>query len=515
MNEPGAAAATLADGVSLLAGTIARTLGPSAGSVLHLRGRGLPEVLDDSATVARRITGQSGDREHAGVMILRSMCESMHLRYGDGAATATVLAQALSTRAARLVVGGAEAVAVRRGIERGVSAATRALADSAVAINGANDLARLATGAARDPEIGKVLGEMFDILGEQAGLIIEERTLPGIDRSYVDGARWRARPAYKGVLPEGTTELTVRDPLVVVVDAVLREVEHVLPAMELAIGSPLMLVSRGIEGVARQLVERNRAVVIPVCLGSAASSTSDDLEDFALSTGATLLSDVVGRTVDRAACGHARQAVLRKNRLTISDGGGDAEQIRQRVSEVSAHTAGLERGKDEWRKARLRIARLAGSVGVIVVGGYTESERQQQIERVTKAQRVLEMALVDGVVPGGGVAYLQCIPAVIAAGKDCSADERWGVEAVATALEAPFRQIVHNSGGASANALERVRELGDGWGFEAREETYVSMTKAGVLDSAGVARGALQAAGSVASTIVSTAEIVRGRKAAA
>jgi chaperonin GroEL len=504
------AVAELSAGVRALACLLGRTLGPATGPVLYRT-----ESLTDSAVLARRVTALAGPHGQAsvqaGVQALRSLCLAMHQRYGDGAATAAVLTAALVERLARLVPGGADPVVLRRGVERGVAAATRALADAAVEVADEEELTGLATAAAHDPVVGAVLGELFDVLGPAAGLVVEVRDVPGVDREYVDGARWRARPAYREVLPDGATELTLADPLVLVADAVLSTVEDVLPALETAARArkPLVLVCRGLDAAARTLVarNRNRATVVPVCLVPGARA---DLADLALLTGATVLADALGRgprSADPTVCGTARRAVLGRDRLTVTGGAGGP--VESRLAELAALSATVDRGSAGWRALRLRAARLSGAQGVVVVGGYTERDRAVLTERVAKAQRVLELALTEGVLPGGGVAYLDCVPAVRAVHCDSDA-ERWGVDAVAEALAAPFRQLMRNHRHPDT-ALTRLTELGPGWGIDLRDGRFAPMAKAGVLDSAGTLRAALVAAGSLAATVATTASIVRVR----
>lgn len=518
----------VARGVVSFGGVIARTYGPVAGRILVSRGRGVPEVLDDSGVLARRIVGLDERREHAGAMAVREMCLAMRERYGDGAACAAVLATALVKSATRRAAAGGNPMAIRDGIERGVAAACAALDSAAQPVGGADDLARLATGVVHDRELAAMLGELYDILGPDAGLIIEETTVPGVDRFYVDGARWRARPAYSEAFADGATELTLRNPLVVVADATLSHPADVVAMLDAAATErrPLLLIARGVEADARVCLQRNRhrVVVTAMCLASGASALDSDLEDVALMTGATLLADARGtspRSFRPLHAGSATQVLAHKRRLVVHGWPADRQDVERRADEVRASLSGATRGSDRWRKLRLRLARLCGAMGGIVVGGHTETERKHQIEHVRKAQRVLEQALSVGVVAGGGVALLECARGVDEArGRCTTVDEAWGVDAVLEALPAPFMQIVANSAVRHDRphpdvALHRVRELGSGWGFDARDGSYVQMAKACVLDCAGVLQGALQAAGSLAGTVVTTAGVVRARSDAA
>ncbi|WP_162605722.1 TCP-1/cpn60 chaperonin family protein [Jiangella aurantiaca] len=529
LRDGGAAAvASLAAGVETLGAVLARTYGPVAGTVLLDSGRALPEVVEDGGLLARRITGLPDRRGHAGVMALRDTCLATRRRYGDGAATVAVLARSMVAQASRLVVAGAHPVSLRRGIERGVTAASAALTATATAVSSDDDLRRLAAGACHDSEVSEVLAELFGLLGERAGLIVEERSTPGVERGYVDGARWRAKPAFREVVPDGSTDVALRDPEIVVADATLTAVEDVVPALEHALASrrPLLLVVRGIESAAKAAVLGNRArsTIIPMRLASVERQVPDDIADLALLTGATVLGDVLGRpprTLRPADCGRARLVVLTRRHVTVSGGAGTPAGAEARAGQLLGRAAAIERGSDEWRAARMRIARLSGAQGVIVVGGYTAGERQLRADRVAKAQRVLELAARGGAVPGGGVALLECAEAVRAARSGCAGiDEAWGVDLVATALSAPLRQLVDNYRSRHEAphpdlALARIADLGQGWGFDAQQGEFAPMAKAGVLDAAGVLTGAVEAAGSLTATLVSSAAVVTARRRAA
>jgi chaperonin GroEL len=435
-------------------------------------------------------------------------------------ATASVLAQALLRGATRLVAAGADPMRLRPGIERGVAAAAEALAAQAVPAAGQDMLSRLATGVTGDPELGALLGEMFDILGVGAALLVEEFAAPHLDREYLDGGRWRARPAARALMPEGTAELTLDQPLVLVIDQKIDHLGQVQAALELAVRTPgrpaLLLVARGIGGEALSTLTLNHARGA-LTIGAAIVTTSDpalsqDLDDIALMTGGQVLADLLGRppqAVRPAYFGRARRATLSHEHLTIVGGSGDSQAIQQRVAELRGRVARLEYTHHDWERLRMRAARLAGGVGIIKVGAYTTRARDIKKELVKKALCVLAAALEEGLVPGGGVAYLNCRPAVLAARARCAdADEAAGVGLVAAALDAPFAQIVSNHGGVYPPlARAEIERLGPGFGFDTLCGRYVSMADIGVLDSLSVTRGALRLAASTA-VMASTTELV-------
>ena len=515
---------SLLAGVAAMSKLLSRTLGPSAAPVLS--GGASLELLADSAMLARRITGLAGvGRAHnAGALLVGELARTVRETYGDGAATAAVLAGVMVGQAGRLVNAGVQPVDLRRGIDRGVDAACRSLATQATEV-GLEEARGLFDAAVHDAALGALLAEMFDLLGEHPALLIEERDRlvpsvagPLVDHEYVDGARWRARPADGGWLPEGKSELTLREPLIVVVDGVLRQADDVVPVLDLAHreGRPLLLVSRDVEADASRILLAMRTqpgapLVAPWCLASAGTRVGDDLEDLAVLTGASVLTAVLGRhpgTVRSADCGSARHVSLTRAQLTVSESAGDPAD---RIETLSARLQRTPAGH-ETNALRLRLARLAGSLGVVTITGGPDPERALYRARIENGQRVFESARAGGVVGGGGTAYLRCRPDVLSARAECGTeDQRCGVDVVLAALEAPFRQLVRSHGSESPSvAVEKLAELGDGWGFDASEGSYVDVRASGLVDSAGVAEGALRSAGSLAGAVITTTLVAAG-----
>jgi chaperonin GroEL len=422
--------------------------------------------------------------------------------------------------AIKLITAGANPMLMRQGIERGVAAAGRALEAQAEPAVDQKVLSAMATGITGDPDLGAVLGEMFDVLGEHAALIIEEFVAPYLEREYLDGGRWPARTASRLLMPNEGAELTLQNPRVLVVDQKIETLAQVQPALEAAATAPdkrpLLIVAREISGEALGTLTLNHSYG-KLSIGAVTLTNygflSDDLSDVGLLTGAPVIAEMVGRPPERVSLadfGQARRAMLGREGLTLVGGAGDQGQIRQRISQLRMQLAGLGRTDNAWERLRLRAARLAGGVGILKIGAYTHSERALRQEQARKAIRTLELALAEGVAPGGGAAYLACRPAVLAACSACaSEDELHGVRLVAKALEAPFSQIIRNHGLIDpAVALHEVSRLGAGYGFEALSERYVPMAEAGVLDCVSVLRGALEAAASAAVMVITTDVVV-------
>jgi chaperonin GroEL len=506
-------------GVDQLAHLLAATLGPTRGLVMVDRGSRAPELLSDSGMIARRVIELPRRADDIGAMTLRHAVWAVRERCGDGGATTAVLARALVRKAARRVAAGFDPMLMRRGMEQATTAAIGALEAQARPALGAELLARLATSITGDVELSKLLGEMFDVLGPGAALTIEPYAAPYLEREYLDGGRWEARSASRMLLPHEHGDLVLDNVRVAVVDQDVTTLEQVRPLLELAVSSgrePLLLVARKISGEALGtlvLNHANGALSIGALELTNTGFVSEEIDDLALLCGARLLSDVADRPLRQVALGdlgRARKALLSRGKLTILGGAGDKASVRERIAQVRRRLSKLGRTDAEWARLRMRAACLAGGIGVLKIGAYTQSEREIRYELANKAVRALELAVEQGVVPGGGVAYLDAIPAALAAREQCASEhEAEGAALLAAALAAPFHQIVRNHGLVPpAVALDAVRRLGPGHGFDALSGTYVCMAETGVLDALASTRAALESAASAAGTIMTTEVLV-------
>ncbi|MET9022067.1 TCP-1/cpn60 chaperonin family protein [Actinopolymorpha sp. NPDC004070] len=525
--------AALMAGFDTLARLLALTLGPSRGVVLNDAGGGTAEGLDDAATIARRVTTLPGRGANAGAALLREAVRTVVGRHGDGGATTAVLTAAIVRHAHRMVAAGANPVLVREGITAAVGCAADALKGQASPVEGPDDLAGLVTAASGDRALAGAVGELLDVLGPDGAVVVEESVRTGVAHDYVDGSRWPARPAGPELLSGGGafggshTELTLVDPAVVVADVVLDEPAQVVPILEavraLPGRPPLLLVARDVTGGAATtcLLNDRRGLVVsaPVVLTTAGVRQGEDLADLALLTGATVLSPEFGPPPERfvpAYAGRARRAVVRAGHMSVAGGEGDrgaltdlAARLRTRAWELDDGSEASTRTADRmW----LRQARLLGRVGAVRVGAATEAERDDRLRTARRAVRLARTALREGVVTGGGVAYLDCVDAVRTAWAHCTDPDRGaGMDAVAAALEAPFLRLVANAGARDPRvALAAVRALGPGHGIDVLTDRCLPMRAAGVFDVAGVAVAAVEAAGATAGVLVS-ASVVSGR----
>ncbi|MBX5449332.1 TCP-1/cpn60 chaperonin family protein [Thermogemmatispora sp.] len=512
----------LVRGVDLLARPLALTLGPARTLVLNERNRSECEVLADASTIARRVIALRRRSDNLGAMLLRKMALELHERYGDGVALAAVMVRALVHEAARLLAAGASPSALARGLQRAIEAVERALERQARPLTRCEEVQALVLGVTGDGELSEVLARMFEVLGPCSTIVTEELPRPGLDHEYIRGGKWDGYIPARALLPEGEAALILRQPAIVLADEELREVEQVLPILELALAEPcrppLLLIARAIDGPALTMLTANHVrgllTLGLLVLSSGATLVHDDLADIAALTGGVVLSELTGtlcRHIRREHLGHAQQAILTPTGVTIIGGQGHRRDIQERIAAVRAQLREAPRGKNsEWEFLRLRLARLTGGIGILKIGAVSEHELELRKEQAEKALRVLEAAYEGGLVPGGGVALLNCLPALEEArAACCHDDERCGVELLRVALQEPLLQIVRNYGGVHPPlVLEEVRRRGADYGFDALRGEVVSMWERGILDCCSIVRGALRAAVSLATMLLTTDAVV-------
>jgi chaperonin GroEL len=511
----------LATGFDQLAALMSVTLGPSQGPILNARSQGSVELLSDAGTIARRIVEVPDRGRNTGAMIARHLAWRMHGLYGDGAATAVVLARQMVREAVKRIAAGVEPVSISRGLEQALATALEVLAAASTPACGLDVLTGTASGITGDPELGAVLGEIVDLLGAEATVTIEEFPVPYLDREYIEGATWRAHPAARAMIPEGHDEIVLDNPLILLADQRLAEVGDVLPALELAAQSPgrrpLLVVSAKIGDHALSTLTINHAqgkVTAVAALPSASGAAlTDALGDLATLTGGALVGDALGLPPARlrpADLGSAHKVALSRDRLTLVGGAGDPASVQDRSSLLRRRMANVSPGSEEWKRLRDRAAQLNGRGVILKVGAHSETERTRQRAQAEKALLVLTGMLADGVLPGGGVAYLECVPAVCRLREEsATAGYGHGIDVFLSALEAPFKQLIRNDGRVHPLvALAEARRLGGGFGFDVRTGHHVDVRQQGILESARVAQGALALATSTAISVITTGAIV-------
>lgn len=517
------ASAGMKRGFDTLARLLALTLGPTQGVVvMESFGASKFEALSDASTIARRMLALPDRVEDVGAMLLRNLVWRTHLAVGDGTATAAVLSQAILNHAHRYQVAGANAMALRHGIELAVGAAAAALGQMARPIEDEEEFACAAQTITAEPDLGRILGEMFYILGPDAHITIQDYVAPYLEREYHEGGRWGARLASRYFVNNPVAQSTSASAChVAIYDGALVELEDVQPILELITRvqpGRLLLVARAISGVALSTLvlnhQRNTVEVIAVELHRPGLRGTSDCEDLAVLTGTRVFSPATGsglRGITASDLGTLRRVEIRAEVMAVVGDEGHSAAVRRHIETLRVRMAGLPEDDEARSELHFRLARLAGQAGTLKIGASTEAEQKVLRQKAEKGVRALPIALREGVIPGGGVAYLNCIPTVRRLSVEGEA--ALGVEVLACALEAPFLRIVYNAGEASPRAvLCEARRLGTQYGYDVLQRQIVRMEAAGILDAAGVLRWVLETAASGAVMALTTEAIVLKRR---
>ncbi|MCD6291468.1 MAG: chaperonin GroEL [Anaerolineae bacterium] len=508
-------------GIDAMANVVGVTYGPRGGVVVNDSiGRNEIELLTDGATIARRIIELPGRSTDVGAMLLRHMVWHMRQEMGDGSVTTAILTQAILREAHQRIAAGANAMMIRRGLERALRAAVQALRDMAVPVEGEDRIAAMATAVTGDPDIGRMLGEIFDILGPEGALVVEEYASTYLEREYVEGARWKGNydsPYFINDVPHRLCVL--ENPRILITDARISELSDVQPIMEQMIqakAGPLAIIAWGVSGVALgTLVTNHQRKVLPavsVKFGLIGEHRLRALEDMAIMTGARFITEQAGMKVADARLedlGRARRIEVGEKEFTIIGPQGDPSAVRQRLAQIKAE---LQRTSDleERDKLRERINWLSGGIGILKIGAASEKEREIKKERAQEAAKLIAAAMEEGVVPGGGVAYLNVIPAVRAV--EAEGDEAFGVDILADALRAPLEKLLSNAGLYPPVVIEEIQRRGPGYGYNVITEEITDMMEAGVMDAVKVLRTALETAVSGAIMAFTTGALVLHRE---
>lgn len=513
----------LKEGFDQLADLLALTLGPRGGTIASdFRANREVERFADAATAARRILEVPGRAQNVGAMLVRNLVWRVHKDVGDGAATAAVLAQALLDEGFRVTVAGANPMLMREGVGKGLKAALQALNQMAFPVRDEEDLTGLALAVTGEPRLSLVLGEMFDVLGPDAHITIEEYVAPYVDREYFEGSHWKAELASPYLVTHPPTRrCIVQNPLVVVYDGILTDFEEVEPLLRLmdAAGEEkdLLVAAKKVSGQALASFVVNhqagRLRVAAVQFSQIDRKRRDLFHDLALQTGATVLGPEVGRplrTITWEDMGRATRAEADKEKLVVVGGQGDRTAMQEHLDGLRLRLQ-QEEDEDERETLRQRIARLSGGVAVLKVGDASRAGQQELRQKAEKAVKALALAAREGMVPGGGVAFLNCVEAVRSV--EAEGDAAVGVRILARALEAPFRRIVRNAGlHHPAVILHEARRRGPEFGYDALRGEVVPMREADILDAVGVCRRALEIGASAAMMALTIAAIVFHRE---
>ena len=504
----------LGRGVDQLANAVKVTLGPKGRNVVLEKKFGAPTITNDGVTIARDIE-LPDPFENMGAQLVKEVATKTNDVAGDGTTTATVLAQAMIQEGMRNVAAGANPMILKKGIELAVKKLVAEIQSKAIDVNGKQDIAQVASVSAADEEIGALIAEAMDRVGNDGVITVEESKTLQTELNVVEGMQFdRGYLSPYMVTDPDKMEAVVNEPLILITDRKISMIADLLPALEkvVKLGKELVIIAEDVDGeaLATLVVNRLRGTLKAVAVKAPGFGDRRKamLEDIAILTGGVVISEEVGlklENVDLEHLGTARQVRITKDETIIVDGNGDKEVIARRVAQVRAQA---EEATSEFDKEKLqeRLAKLSGGVAVIEVGAATEVELKDKKLRIEDALNATRAAVEEGIVAGGGTTLIDIIPALD--GIEATGDVLTGVNLVRRAVEEPLRQIAYNAGLEGSVVVERVKSTESGIGFNALTEEYVDMVKAGIVDPAKVTRSALQNAASIAALVLTTESIV-------
>ena len=504
----------LLKGVNALSNAVKVTLGPKGRNVLLDKSFGAPLVTKDGVTVAKEIELED-KLENMGAQMVKEVASKTSDVAGDGTTTATVLAQAIVTEGHRNLAAGANPMDLKRGIEQGVSAATKQLHSISKSVTGSKEIAQVGTiSANNDSTIGDIISESMEKVGKDGVITIEEAKSAETSLEVVEGMQFdRGYLSPYFVTDSDRMEVTLEDPYIILVEKKVSNMKDILPAIEqiAKTGNPFLLIAEDIEGEALATLVVNKIRGTLKCAAVKAPGFGDRrkamLEDLGILTGGQVVSEDMGMKLEDltlAKLGQAKSVVIDKDNTTVIDGSGDSDGIKSRIGQIRSQIEDTTSDYDR-EKLQERLAKLAGGVAVINVGAATEVEMKEKKARVEDALHATRAAVEEGIVPGGGVALIRSLDSVTKAVKEIKqSDQKVGAEIVLKALEAPLRQIVANAGLEGALIVDKVKASSTNEGFDAQSESYVDMIKEGIIDPTKVVRTALENAASVASLLLTT-----------
>ena len=507
---------SLLEGVNKLADTVKVTLGPKGRNVVLDKSYGAPLITNDGVTIAKEI--ELEDKfENMGARLVKEVSTKTNDVAGDGTTTATVLAQAMIKEGVKNVAAGADPMAIKRGIEKAVDGAVEELKEITSPVNGKEDIARVASISANNSEVGSLIADAMEKVSKDGVITIEESKTSNTELNVVEGMQFdKGYVSPYMVTDTEKMEAIVDNPYILITDRKISNIQEILPLLENLMQSSgkLVIICDDIESEALSTLILNKLRGVLNVVAVKAPGFGDKrkamLEDIAILTGGEVISQDLGmelKDTQIEQLGRAKQIKVQKENTIIVDGSGDKEAISTRVKQIKAQ---IEETKSEFDKENLqeRLAKIAGGVAVIGVGAATEVEMKDKKLRIEDALSATKAAVEEGIVAGGGTAYVNIIPAVEKIAKSLNGGEKLGAEIVLKALEEPVKQIARNAGLEPAVILENVRKSAVGFGFDADKEQYVDMKKAGIVDPTKVTRSALQNAASIAAMVLTTESLV-------
>ena len=512
---------SLQKGIDQLANTVKITLGPKGRNVVLDKKFGAPLITNDGVTIAKEIE-LSDPFENMGAQLVKEVATKTNDAAGDGTTTATLLAQALVREGMKNVTAGANPMVLKKGIQKAVDTAVKAVIANSQKVNGSADIARVATVSCGDEEIGKLIAEAMEKVSADGVITLEESKTAETYTEVVEGMQFdRGYISPYMVTDTDKMEAVLDDALLLITDKKISNIQEILPLLEQIVqsGKKLLIIAEDIEGEALTTLLLNKLRGTFTCVAVKAPGFGDRrkemLRDIAILTGAEVISSELGlelkdATVDQL--GHASQVKVQKENTIIVGGTGSKEAIADRVGQIKSQLANTTSEFDK-EKLQERLAKLAGGVAVIKVGAATEIEMKEKKLRIEDALSATKAAVEEGIVAGGGTALINAIPAVQALVDSMDGDEKTGAKIVLKALEEPVRQIAINAGVDGSVIVNALLTSGKvGYGYDAYNETYVDMIPAGIVDPTKVTRSALQNAASVAAMVLTTESLVADEK---
>ena len=507
----------LEKGVNQLADTVKITLGPKGRNVVLDKKFGAPLITNDGVTIAKEIE-LPDPFENMGAQIVKEVSTKTNDVAGDGTTTATLLAQAIIREGLKNLAAGANPMIMKKGIASATAAAVAAIKENSKPVNGTEDIARVGAVSSGDETIGKLIAEAMEKVSADGVITVEESKTAETYSEVVEGMQFdRGYIAPYMVTDTEKMEAVLDDAAILITDKKISNIQELLPILEQVVqsGKKLLIVAEDVEGDALStlIVNKLRGTLNVCCVKAPGfgDRRKEMLQDMAILTGGTVISSDLGYELKEATAdmlGHARQVKVTKDNTIIVDGSGESKAIKDRVAQIRSQ---IEVTTSDYDREKLqeRLAKLAGGVAIIRVGAATESEMKEKKLRIEDALNATRAAVEEGIVAGGGTAYVNAIPAVEKLLKAAEGDEKTGVAIVAKALTEPMRQISANAGIDGSVVLEKVKNSKKvGYGFNALSETYVDMISAGIVDPTKVTRSALENAASVAGVLLTTESLV-------
>ncbi|NPV43861.1 MAG: chaperonin GroEL [Firmicutes bacterium] len=501
-------------GVNKLADTVKVTLGPKGRNVVLDKKFGSPTITNDGVTIAKEIELED-PYENMGAQLVKEVATKTQDVAGDGTTTATLLAQAIIREGLKNVAAGANPMILKKGIEKAVNAVVDEIKKFSKPIESKESIAQVASISAADEEIGKLIAEAMEKVGKDGVITVEESKTMGTTLEVVEGMQFdRGYISPYMVTDTEKMEAVLDEPYILITDKKISNVQDLLPVLEKIVqqGKKLLLIAEDVEGEALATLVVNKLRGTFTCVAVKAPGFGDRrkamLQDIAILTGGQVISEELGielKNADLSMMGTARQVKVTKEDTIIVDGGGNPDEIKKRIAQIRTQ---IEDTTSEFDKEKLqeRLAKLAGGVAVIQVGAATETELKEKKHRIEDALSATRAAVEEGIVAGGGTAFINALPALEAL--KAEGDEKTGIDIIKRALEEPVRQIAFNAGLEGSIIVEKLKESKPGIGFDALKQEYVDMIAAGIVDPTKVTRSTLQNAASVAAMILTTEAVV-------